>query len=159
MKTMPTVILMTSYISNALIKDLFTLLTIKRVESIFKIVKKNQIISMQWIKRREIERKPFEGILKIELKNKQIDEKILLLKDEYKTNTLNGIHLKRLIFKPIYNDLNKKKVILSQFAAFCLNPKLTEIPKLFWEDTKLVNNDADLSTLIEQKVCKKFAKF
>ena len=81
MKTMPTVILITSYISNALIKDLFTLLTIKRVESIFKIVKKNQIISMQWIKRREIERKPFEGILKIELKNKQIDEKILLLKD------------------------------------------------------------------------------
>ncbi len=47
MKTMPTVILITSYISNALIKDLFTLLTIKRVESIFKIVKKNQIISMQ----------------------------------------------------------------------------------------------------------------
>jgi len=89
MKLMPTVILMTSYIRNALIKDLFTLLTIKRVESIFKIVKKNQIISMQWIKRREIERKPFEEeILKIELKNKQIDEKILLLKDEYKTNNI-----------------------------------------------------------------------
>ena len=124
--------------------------------------KSNNLYAMNK-ERREIERKPFEEeILKIELKNKQIDEKILLLKDEYKTNTITGIHVQRLIFKPIYNDLNNKKIILNQFAAFCLNPKLTEIPKLFWEDTKLVNdeyNDADLSTLIEQKVCKKFAKF
>ena len=47
MKSMPTVILMTSYIRNALIKDLFTLLIIKKVESILKIVEKNQIISME----------------------------------------------------------------------------------------------------------------
>ena len=113
--------------------------------------------------RRALERKPYEDqIAKIKLKNKQTDEKILRLTNEYKKDTITGIHVQRLIFKPIYTDLNNTKFILDQFVAFCLNPKLTKIPELFWEDKKLLNdeyNDANLSNLIEEKVCKKYAKF
>ena len=120
--------------------------------------------------RRAEKSKPFKDqIAKIELKNKKIDEKIANVlsqqkEDEnyLKENLFTRTHVQTLLFKPIYVDLNKQKTIMSEFAAFCINPKLGQEEKLFWEGKKLLNdeyNDQNLSSLIEGKVCKKYAKF
>ena len=120
--------------------------------------------------RRAAERKPFKDqIAKIESKNKKVDKKIAKVlsqqkKDEnnLKENLFTGTHVQTLLFKPIYVDLNKQKTIMREFAAFCPNPKLGQEEKLFWEGKKLLNdeyNDQNLSFLIEEKVCKKYAKF
>ena len=80
-------------------------------------------------------------------------------------NAEKNIHLKKVIFRPIFVDLNKKKIAYDYENIYCINPKLRDQTIAIWDSYKKVKSyqpkkmSYTAYESMKVKVCEKYAKF
>ena len=80
-------------------------------------------------------------------------------------NAEKNIHLKNVIFRPIFVDLNKKKIAYDYENIYCINPKLRDQTIAIWDSYKKVKTyqpkkmSYTAYESMKAKVCEKYAKF
>ena len=80
-------------------------------------------------------------------------------------NAEKNIHLKNVIFRPIFVDLNKKKIAYDYENIYCINPKLRDQTIAIWDSYKKVKSyqpkkmSFTAYESMKVKVCEKYAKF
>ena len=80
-------------------------------------------------------------------------------------NSEKNIHLKNVIFRPIFVDLNKKKIAYDYENIYCINPKLRDQTIAVWDSYKKVKSyqpkkmSYTAYESMKVKVCEKYAKF
>ena len=80
-------------------------------------------------------------------------------------NAEKNIHLKNVIFRPIFVDLNKKKIAYDYENIYCINPKLRDQTIAIWDSYKKVKTyqpkkmSYTAYESMKAKVCDKYAKF
>ena len=80
-------------------------------------------------------------------------------------NSEKNIHLKNVIFRPIFVDLNKKKIAYDYENIYCINPKLRDQTIAIWDSYKKVKTyqpkkmSYTAYESMKAKVCDKYAKF
>ncbi len=77
--------------------------------------------------------------------------------------SLDGVQLKVVTFRPIFQNLNNQKQGMDYTTSFCFNPEIDSLSKGFWTSIYPESNINNFSVLaldtVKQKVCEKYAKF
>ena len=74
-------------------------------------------------------------------------------------------HFKNVIFRPIFEDLNKKKIAYDYENVYCINPKIRDQTLAIWDKYKKIKSyqpkkiSFSAYESMKAKVCKKYAKF
>jgi len=96
--------------------------------------------------------------VKAEIK-REISNKVSAITKE----SLDGVHLKVVMFRPIFQNLNNQKQGMDYTTSFCFNPEIDSLSKGFWTSIYPESNINNYSVLaldtVKQTVCKKYAKF
>ena len=79
---------------------------------------------------------------------------------------LDEVHWVTIDYTPIFVDLNNKKRPMKEQTAMCINPEITEEAKETWSrstrwlwGTDVFDASFFRNTVLDQKVCDKYAKF